>query len=98
MPEPVVTFLRDHREEVFAHLGGSAADEPSRVLLQQLGVELVYCTDDATAEAAVAEILTDAGARAIGIDIETTPQARVRRSGAAQDDSARPTDAGAAEV
>jgi hypothetical protein len=74
VPPFVADFLREHREGVFAALGGSEADKPSLELLEQLSVELVYCTDDDSAEAAVAEVLADAGEKPIAIDIETTPR------------------------
>jgi hypothetical protein len=73
VPANTIAILREHRAAVFAHLGGSEQDRPSLELFERLGVELVYCTDDATARGAVAEVITDAGDRPLAIDIETAP-------------------------
>jgi 3'-5' exonuclease len=70
----VADFLRENREAVFTALGGSEHDRPCLELLEQLGIELVYCTDDDSAEAAIAEVLTDAGDKPVALDIETTPR------------------------
>ena len=35
---------------------------------------MVYCTDADSAEAAIAEVLADAGEKTVAIDIETTPR------------------------
>ena len=74
VPAFVGSFLREHREGVFAALGGSEQDRPSLELLQQLGVRLVYCTDDAAAAVAIAEVLADAGDKPVAIDLETAPK------------------------
>jgi hypothetical protein len=63
VPAFVRDFLRENRDGVFAALGGSEADRPCLELLEQLGAELVYCTDDDAAETAIAEIVDDAGDR-----------------------------------
>src|SRR5512147_1401141 len=73
VPADAIAFLREHRAAVFAHLGGSEQDRPSLELFERLGVVLVYCTDNATARGAVAEVIADAGDRPIAIDIETAP-------------------------
>ena len=72
VPADIVTFLRGNRELVFDYLGGNERDRPSLELLSTLDIELVYCTDDVTAESVIAEIIADAGAGPIAIDIETT--------------------------
>ena len=72
VPADIVTFLRANRELVFDHLGGNERDRPSLELLSMLDIELVYCTDDVTAESVIAEIIADAGAGPVAIDIETT--------------------------
>src|SRR5512132_3870492 len=72
VPADIVTFLRGNRELVFDYLGGNERDRPSLEVLSTLDIELVYCTDDVTAESVVAEIVADAGAGPIAIDIETT--------------------------
>ena len=74
VPADAIAFLREHRAAVFAHLGGNELDRPTLELLAQLEVEFVYCTTDAEAEAAVFEMLADAGDRPIAIDIETAPR------------------------
>src|SRR5512132_400414 len=71
VPADIVTFLRGNRELVFDYLGGNERD-PSLELLSTLDVGLVCCTDDITAESVIAEIIADAGAGPIAIDIETT--------------------------
>ena len=72
MPADIVTFLRANRELVFDHLGGNERDRPPLELLSTLDIELVYCTDDVTAESVIAEIIAAAGAGPVAIDIETT--------------------------
>jgi 3'-5' exonuclease len=72
VPADIVTFLRANRELVFDHLGGNERDRPPLELLSTLDIGLVYCTDDVTAESVIAEIIADAGAGPIAIDIETT--------------------------
>jgi hypothetical protein len=74
VPADAIAILREHRAAVFAHLGGNELDRPNLELLAQLDVEFVYCTTDAEAEAAVFEMLADAGDRSIAIDIETAPR------------------------
>ena len=72
VPPFIADFLRSRREAVFAHLGGDERDHPCIELLAQLGAQLIYCTDDIAAEAAVAEMLADAGDR---------PRSLIRRFG-----------------
>src|SRR5512132_4287855 len=71
-PADIVTFLRGNRELVFDYLGGNQRDRPSLELLSTLDIELAYCIDDVTAESVIAEIIADAGAGPIAIDIEIT--------------------------
>ena len=78
VPADIVTFLRGNRELVFDYLGGNERDRPSLELLSTLDIELVYCTDDVTAESVIAEIIADAGAGPIAIDIETTARPSTR--------------------
>jgi hypothetical protein len=59
VPADTIVFLREHRAAVFAHLGGPEQDRPSLELFGRLGVVLVYCTDNATARGAVAEVIAD---------------------------------------
>jgi DNA polymerase I len=74
LPIPVVDFLRQHRTEVFAHLGGDEHDRPAIELLERLGVGLVYATDDDAAAAAVAEVFANAGSGPVAVDFETAPK------------------------
>ena len=98
VPADIVTFLRGNRELVFAHLGGNERDRPSLELLSTLDIELVYCTDDVTAESVIAEIIADAGAGPIAIDIETARAPRVREPSPSPAHRTRPADEGAAEA
>ncbi len=80
VPAFVRDFLREHRDGVFDALGGSERDRPCLALLDRLGAELVYCTDDDSAEAAIAEVLADAGDKPLAIDIETAPRSEYANS------------------
>ena len=73
VPNHIVAFLKHNRDAVYAFLGGTAQDEPYLALIGSLGVEVVYCTADAAAAAAVDEVIADAGDRPIALDVETTP-------------------------
>ena len=73
VPNYIVAFLKHNRDAVYAFLGGTAQDEPYLALIESLGVEVVYCTADAAAAAAVDEVIADAGDRPIALDVETTP-------------------------
>ena len=73
VPNHIVAFLKHNRDAVYALLGGTAQDETYLALIESLGVEVVYCTADAAAAAAVDEVIADAGDRPIALDVETTP-------------------------
>ena len=98
VPADIVTFLRANRELVFDHLGGNQRDRPSLELLSTLDIELVYCTDDVIAESVIAEIIADAGAGLIAIDIETAARLEYANPVPSAAHRTRPADEGAAEA
>jgi hypothetical protein len=75
IPAEVRTALKDRRDELFTHLASVDTGEPtSSAILKAEGIVVAVATTESEATALLAEVLTEAGDRPLGLDIETAPK------------------------